>query len=127
MQDDRILPATRWVAALVAPILGLAFIILYFLPGRTGDFFALTIKLTMTPMMMGAGYLAGAYFFCGGGGGAKVASCGAGLSGRDGLCLVYALRHYFALRPLQSQPSGLHRLANFVSGDAVSHPGRVVG
>lgn len=63
MQDDRILPATRWVAALVAPILGLAFIILYFLPGRTGDFFAWTIKPTMTPMMMGAGYLAGAYFF----------------------------------------------------------------
>lgn len=63
MQDDRILPATRWVAALVAPILGLAFIILYFLPSRTGDFFAWTIKPTMTPMMMGAGYLAGAYFF----------------------------------------------------------------
>ncbi|MCA9872558.1 MAG: hypothetical protein KC441_02860 [Anaerolineales bacterium] len=63
MQDDRILPVTRWVAGLVVPILVLAFIILYFLPNRTGDYFAWTIKPTMTPMMMGAGYLAGAYFF----------------------------------------------------------------
>ncbi|MGB4871687.1 MAG: hypothetical protein WBP47_16645 [Candidatus Promineifilaceae bacterium] len=63
MRDDHILPVTRWVAGLVVPILMLAFIILYFLPQRTGDFFAWTIKPTMTPMMMGAGYLAGAYFF----------------------------------------------------------------
>ncbi|MBP6469228.1 MAG: hypothetical protein KBE23_11445 [Chloroflexi bacterium] len=63
MRDDHILPVTRWVAGLVVPILALAFIILYFLPHRTGDFFAWTIKPTMTPMMMGAGYLAGAYFF----------------------------------------------------------------
>jgi len=63
MRDDCILPVTRWVAGLVVPILVLAFIILYFLPTRTGDYFAWTIKPTMTPMMMGAGYLAGAYFF----------------------------------------------------------------
>ncbi len=63
MRDDRILPATRWVAILVAPVLLLAFIILFLLPDRTGDYFAWTITPTMTPMMMGAGYLAGAYFF----------------------------------------------------------------
>lgn len=62
-QDDLILPATRWVARIIVPILGLAFLILYGLPQRTADFFAWTINPTMTPMMMGAGYLAGAYFF----------------------------------------------------------------
>jgi len=63
MQDDRIFPLTRWVAILVVPILVLAFIILYLMPDRTGDYFAWTIAPTMTAMMMGAGYLAGAYFF----------------------------------------------------------------
>jgi len=63
MKDGRISPLTRWVAVLVVPILVLAFIILYLLPERTGDYFAWTITPTMTPMMMGAGYLAGAYFF----------------------------------------------------------------
>ena len=63
MQDDHIFPVTRWVAILVVPVLVLAFIILYLLPERTADYFAWTIKPTMTPMMMGAGYLAGAYFF----------------------------------------------------------------
>ena len=63
MRNDQILPITRWVAALVVPILLLAFIILYLLPNRTADYFAWTINPTMTSMMMGAGYLAGAYFF----------------------------------------------------------------
>lgn len=62
-RDDRILPATRWVARIIVPILALAFVILYGLPHRTADYFAWTINPTMTPMMMGAGYLAGAYFF----------------------------------------------------------------
>jgi hypothetical protein len=62
-RDDHILPATRWIARIIVPILGLAFIILYGLPHRTTEYFAWTIKPTMTPMMMGAGYLAGAYFF----------------------------------------------------------------
>ena len=63
MQDDRIFPLTRWVGILVVPILVMAFIILYLMPDRTGDYFAWTIAPTMTSMMMGAGYLAGAYFF----------------------------------------------------------------
>ena len=63
MQDDRIFPLTRWVVILVTPVLVLAFIILYLLPERTTDYFAWTINPTMTSMMMGAGYLAGAYFF----------------------------------------------------------------
>lgn len=62
-RGDSILPATRRVATIIVPILALAFIILYGLPHRTTDFFAWTINPTMTPMMMGAGYLAGAYFF----------------------------------------------------------------
>ncbi len=62
-RDDSVLPVTRWVARIIVPILALAFIILYSLPHRTTDYFAWTINPTMTPMMMGAGYLAGAYFF----------------------------------------------------------------
>lgn len=62
-KDDSVLPVTRWVAALIVPILVLAFLILYGLPERTAAYFAWTITPTMTPMMMGAGYLAGAYFF----------------------------------------------------------------
>ncbi len=62
-RDDSVLPATRWVAIIIVPVLTLAFIILYGLPHRTTDYFAWTINPTMTPMMMGAGYLAGAYFF----------------------------------------------------------------
>ncbi len=62
-QDDRILPATRWVAALVIPILLLAFLILVFLPNDTGTRFAWPIKPPVTAAFMGTGYLGGAYFF----------------------------------------------------------------
>jgi hypothetical protein len=63
VQDDRILPATRWVAALVIPILLLAFLILVFLPNETGSRFAWPIKPPVTAALMGTGYLGGAYFF----------------------------------------------------------------
>jgi hypothetical protein len=63
MQDDRILPLTRWVAALVVPVLLLAFLILFFLPSETGTRFAWQIKPPMMAALMGAGYLGGAYFF----------------------------------------------------------------
>jgi len=62
-RDDRILPATRAVAGLVVPFLIAAFGILYLWPGRTAALFAWTIHPNMTPMLMGAGYVAGAYFF----------------------------------------------------------------
>jgi hypothetical protein len=60
---DRVLPASRILAALIVPILVAAFIILYFYPTDTGRLFAWPIKPTMTAMMLGATYLGGAYFF----------------------------------------------------------------
>ncbi len=63
MHDDRILPETRWLAALIIPFLVVAFIILYFWPNDTDKLFAWTIKPTMTPMMLAAAYFGGIYFF----------------------------------------------------------------
>ena len=63
LQDDAILPATRLVAAGVIPFLIAAFIILYLLPGTTGERFAWEIGSPLTAALMGAGYLGGAYFF----------------------------------------------------------------
>ncbi|HEY1409688.1 MAG TPA: hypothetical protein VF434_12145, partial [Promineifilum sp.] len=63
LQDDAILPSTRLVAAGVIPFLIAAFIILYLLPGTTGERFAWEIGSPLTAALMGAGYLGGAYFF----------------------------------------------------------------
>ena len=59
--DDRILPETRFVAKLVVPFLLVAFVVLYLLPSRTEELFAWTIEPQMTPLVMGAGYVAGAF------------------------------------------------------------------
>jgi len=61
--DDRLLAPTRWTATAIVPVLLAAFGILYLFPGRTDDLWAWTIRPTMTAMTMGAGYLAGAWFF----------------------------------------------------------------
>jgi hypothetical protein len=60
---DRILPETRLVAAVVILILLLASISLYIFPDRTADHFAWTIDSHVTAMLIGAGYMAGIYFF----------------------------------------------------------------
>jgi hypothetical protein len=60
---DRVLPLTRWVGIGIVPFLVLAFIFLYFFPDNTSQLWAWTITPRMTPLFMGAGYLAGAYFF----------------------------------------------------------------
>jgi hypothetical protein len=62
-RDDRVLGATRALAAAIVPFLLVAFALLYFSPSHTGEWFAWTIKPPMTPLIMGAGYVAGAYFF----------------------------------------------------------------
>jgi hypothetical protein len=62
-KDDRIFPSTCILAGLVTPILLLAFQILYFAPQTTGERFAWEIEPAMMAAFMGAGYLAGAYFF----------------------------------------------------------------
>lgn len=62
-RDDHVLIETRVVAAIVIPVLLLAFVILYLNPDQTDQHFSWTIKPAMTPIAMGAGYLMGAYFF----------------------------------------------------------------
>ncbi|WP_136590817.1 hypothetical protein [Salinigranum halophilum] len=63
VRDDRLLPLTRWVARAIVPFLAAAFVVLYGVPARTTEFFAWTIRPEMTPIVMGAGYGAGVYFF----------------------------------------------------------------
>jgi len=63
IQDGRVLPVTRWVARFIIPFLAAAFLVLYGLPDRTTELFAWTIRPEMTPIIMGAGYGAGVYFF----------------------------------------------------------------
>lgn len=63
VRDDRVLPLTRWVARLIIPFLAAAFLVLYGMPDRTTELFAWTIRPEMTPIIMGAGYGAGVYFF----------------------------------------------------------------
>lgn len=62
-RDDSVVPAMRVVALVVVAVLLPALVILWGLPDRTGDLWAWTIKAPLTPIFMGAGYGAGAYFF----------------------------------------------------------------
>ncbi|HEX2040996.1 MAG TPA: hypothetical protein VHF24_00030 [Acidimicrobiales bacterium] len=62
-RDDRVLAPTRWTATLIVPVLTAAFVILYLFPEKTQELWAWTIEPSMTPMFMGGGYLAGAWFF----------------------------------------------------------------
>ncbi len=61
--SDQILPVTRVVGACIPPFLIVAFVMLFFFPNDTGRLFAWTIRPAMTPMMMGAGYISGSYYF----------------------------------------------------------------
>jgi hypothetical protein len=61
--QDRVLVASRVLAAVIVPILVAAFIMLYLFPNDTGRLFAWPIKPPMSAMMLGATYLGGAYFF----------------------------------------------------------------
>jgi hypothetical protein len=63
MRDDRVYPETRLLGALIVPFLVVAFALLYFFPDDTRHWFAWDVQPTITPLIMGAGYIAGAYFF----------------------------------------------------------------
>ena len=63
INDDRVLKATRGVSVAIIPVLLAAFVILYLFPGRTRQLWAWEMHPTMTAMVMGGGYLSGAYFF----------------------------------------------------------------
>ena len=62
-RDDSVLAEMRVVALVVVAVLVPALVILWGLPSRTADLWAWTIKPDLTPIFMGAGYGAGAYFF----------------------------------------------------------------
>lgn len=59
----RVLPITRLLAVVIIPFLVVAFWILYVLPHDTARLFAWPVQPAMTAMLLGAVYLAGAYFF----------------------------------------------------------------
>jgi putative effector of murein hydrolase LrgA (UPF0299 family) len=62
-RDDRVLPGTRALAVFIVPFLLVAFPLLYLFPNDTGNWWAWEIHPSMTALIMGAGYIAGAYFF----------------------------------------------------------------
>ena len=49
--------------AFIVPFLLVAFVLLYVFPSSTKDYFAWEVHPDMTVLIMGAGYIAGAYFF----------------------------------------------------------------
>jgi hypothetical protein len=63
MRDDRVFAETRWLGVAIVPFLVVAFGLLYFFPDDTRHWFAWDVQPTITPLIMGAGYIAGAYFF----------------------------------------------------------------
>jgi hypothetical protein len=62
-RDDRVHRSTRLLGAIIVPFLLLAFALLYSFPDDTRRWFAWDVQPTITPLVMGAGYIAGAYFF----------------------------------------------------------------
>ena len=62
-RDDRVFRQTHVLGAFIVPFLLVAFVLLYFFPGSTEDYFAWEVQPQITPLIMGAGYVAGAYFF----------------------------------------------------------------
>ena len=63
IRDDRLLAPTRWTARAVIPVLVAAFVILYGFPGETVRLWSWMVCPDMNALLMGGGYLAGAYFF----------------------------------------------------------------
>ena len=63
MRDDRVFPSTRALGSIIVPFLVVAFALLYFFPDDTRHWWAWDVQPTLTPLVMGAGYIAGAYFF----------------------------------------------------------------
>jgi hypothetical protein len=62
-RDDRVFRQTHVLGAVIVPFLLVAFALLYVFPGDTSSYFAWDVQPEITPMIMGAGYVAGAYFF----------------------------------------------------------------
>ena len=62
-RDDHVLKVTRAVSLVIIPVLAAAFVLLFVFPTRTRQLWSWTIDPTMSALVMGAGYLSGAYFF----------------------------------------------------------------
>jgi hypothetical protein len=62
-RDDRVLAPARWVAVAVIPVLASAFVILYGFPRRTEELWGWMVCPSMSGLVMGGGYLSGAYLF----------------------------------------------------------------
>ena len=63
VRDDRVLATTRWVSVAVVPVLTAAFVILYLFPGSTMRLGGWMVCPHMPALVLGGGYLSGAYFF----------------------------------------------------------------
>ena len=63
--DDRILPATRWVALAIIPFLVVAAFLLFVFPTRTGELFAWPIKPPLSAFLLASAYIGGIWFFAG--------------------------------------------------------------
>jgi hypothetical protein len=63
MRDDRVFRSTHVLGICIVPFLLVAFALLYFFPDDTRHWFAWNVQPTITPLVMGAGYIAGSYFF----------------------------------------------------------------
>lgn len=63
MRTDAVLRETCWTSIAVVAVLIPALVVLWGMPGDTADLWAWTIKPDLTPILMGSGYGAGAYFF----------------------------------------------------------------
>lgn len=61
--EDRVLPATRWTAAVVGVVLAVAGVMLLGFPDRTDQLWAWEMGPPPTSMAVGGGYLAGSTFF----------------------------------------------------------------
>jgi hypothetical protein len=61
-EPDQILPSVRRVVAVIAPLLALAFGVLYLVPNN-GPHFAMSVEPRMTAMLLGATYLTGVIYF----------------------------------------------------------------
>jgi hypothetical protein len=59
--SDRTYPLARAIAAILVPLLLLAFVILYFSPESSGERFAWAIRPNMSNLYIGAGYLGGGF------------------------------------------------------------------
>ncbi len=62
-RDDRLLAPTRWVSTAIIPVLSGAFVLLYLFPGSTMRLWSWMVCPDMNALVMGGGYLAGAYLF----------------------------------------------------------------